>query len=158
MKLNKNLIASGLLTLCLAPIHAESINCTGKTAKAIEQINQTFKAFAQETSIELAHCNPESIRRSADEMKLFIQKLAAALHLKPFSQPHLVHFSDNKAMAGYQFVLMSEQGSISGRFVNQTNSALFTIFCCNPYNAYAVAEIISQDFGGTPSIDIKLRK
>lgn len=91
------------------------------------------KAWGYHLHIDLAECNPESIR-SPESIHDFVVGLCDVIQMKRYGDPIIVHFGDNEDVSGYSLVQLIETSNITGHFVEQTNDAYLDIFSCKPYS------------------------
>lgn len=99
------------------------------------------------TSLDLHHCNPETIR-DAQKIKHYVRELCRLMKVKRFGECLVVHFGDaNEDIAGFSMVQLIETSLISGHFVNKTNNAYLDFFSCREYAPQAVVLFSTAYFG-----------
>jgi S-adenosylmethionine/arginine decarboxylase-like enzyme len=90
------------------------------------------KAWGLAMSIDLAHCNPKTIRDPA-KLKTFLIKICDFINMKRFGDPTVVRFGENERVSGYSIVQLIETSCITGHFIEETNGACIDIFSCKSY-------------------------
>ena len=98
------------------------------------------------TSVDLKHCNPETIR-NPEKIREFVVELCDLIEMKRFGEPTIVHFGPNERVAGYSMTQLIETSLISGHFANETNSAYLDIFSCKEYSPEKTVEFCKRFFG-----------
>lgn len=111
-----------LLLLVFFPIHAQE--------SAPASVNEPW---GYHTIIDLKECEPELIRDS-ENIRWYVSILCDLLEMKAYGEPIIVHFGEDKRVAGYSLVQLIETSCISGHFANESNSAYIDIFSCKKYN------------------------
>ena len=110
------------------------------------------------SSIDIYHCNPESIR-SAEFIKKFVADLCDLIEMKRFGETQVVHFGEDEKVAGYSMIQLIETSLISAHFANLTNTTYLDVFSCKPYNPDIVREFAQDYFEGQHSaLNVLLRK
>jgi S-adenosylmethionine/arginine decarboxylase-like enzyme len=104
-------------------------------------------AWGIASSIDIYHCNPETIR-SADKIKQFVLELCDLIEMKRFQDAIVVNFGEDERVAGFSMVQLIETSLISGHFANLTNAAYIDVFSCKPYDPDVVVEFARTFFGG----------
>lgn len=98
-----------------------------------------------EVSIDLKHCNSETIR-DTEAIKKYINKLSSLIKFKKYKETIVVHFGNKPEIEGFSMVQLIETSLISGHFVNSTNSAYINIFSCRSFNPIKVVEFTQRYF------------
>ena len=97
------------------------------------------------TSVDLKHCNPETIR-NPEKIREFVIELCNLIEMKRYGEPTIVHFGPNERVAGYSMTQLIETSLISGHFANETNSAYLDIFSCKEYSPEKTVEFCRRFF------------
>ncbi len=97
------------------------------------------------TSLDLYHCNPETIR-SADKIRRYVFELCDLIEMRRFGECQVVHFGEDERVKGYSMVQLIETSLISGHFANFTNAAYIDIFSCKPYEPKKVIRFTQTYF------------
>jgi S-adenosylmethionine/arginine decarboxylase-like enzyme len=108
------------------------------------------------TSLDLYGCNPETIR-NAEEIRRFVVELCERIDMKRFGECQVVHFGQDKRVAGYSMIQLIETSLISGHFANQSNAAYIDIFSCKPYDPDDVTQF-SREFFGAEFIEVHVAR
>lgn len=103
-------------------------------------------AWGVETSIDLHHCNPETIR-DAKAIKQFVIELCSLIKMKRFGKCTVVHFGQDEKVAGFSMTQLIETSLISGHFANATNAAYINVFSCAYYDPEKVLRFTKNWFG-----------
>lgn len=99
-------------------------------------------------SIDAKNCNAEAIR-SQSKIEDYVIKLCDLIEVKRFNDPIIVHFGEDKRVAGYSLVQLIETSLVSGHFANEYNIAYIDIFSCKLYNPHIAAQFTAQHFEST---------
>jgi S-adenosylmethionine/arginine decarboxylase-like enzyme len=97
------------------------------------------------SSIDLYHCNPETIR-SAEKIKQFVIELCDLIEMKRFGDTQVVHFGEDEKVAGYSMTQLIETSLISAHFANLTNTTYLDVFSCKAYDAGKVVNFAKAFF------------
>lgn len=98
------------------------------------------------TLINLAECDPETIRR-ADKIAEYVIKLCTLIEMRRFGDPIIVHFGEEERVMGYSLVQLIETSLIAGHFVEYDNRAFIDIHSCKPYDIKKAVEFTVSFFG-----------
>lgn len=104
------------------------------------------------TSIDLHHCNPDTIRDSK-AIKRYVDELCKLIEMKKFGETQVVNFGEDERVAGFSMTQLIETSLISGHFANLTNHAYIDIFSCKYYDPQKAADF-TQDFFQAKDINI----
>jgi S-adenosylmethionine/arginine decarboxylase-like enzyme len=91
--------------------------------------------------IDAAGCRPSAIR-SYKSIYNFSNALVRRIDMKPFGEPHIVHFGTDGKM-GYTLVQLIETSNICAHFCEETNDMYLDVFSCKqfcPIHAQAVVD------------------
>jgi len=66
--------------------------------------------------------------------------------MKKFGDTQVVHFGEDKKVAGFSMTQLIETSLISGHFANQTNHAYIDIFSCKYYDPQVAADFTQEYF------------
>lgn len=102
-------------------------------------------AWGMAVSMDLSHCNPETIR-DPKKLKDFLIKVCDYIDMKRFGKPIVVRFGENECVSGYSIVQLIETSCISGHFIEQTDGACIDIFSCKSYPPGATAKFCKTFF------------
>ena len=108
------------------------------------------------TSLDLYGCNPETIRDS-EQIKRYVIELCDMIEMRRFGECQVVHFGQDKRVAGYSMIQLIETSLISGHFANQTNAAYIDVFSCKPYEPEKVIGF-TKGFFEAESVEIHTMK
>lgn len=97
------------------------------------------------SSIDLHHCNPETIR-DAEKIKQFVVELCELIDMKRFGECVVVNFGEDERVAGFSMTQLIETSLISGHFANLTNAVYLDVFSCKFYEPSVVAEFAKKFF------------
>lgn len=89
-------------------------------------------AWGMAVSIDLAHCNPKTIRDPV-KLKNFILQICDFIDMKRFGEPIIERFGENERVSGYSIVQLIQTSCISGHFIEETDGACIDIFSCKSY-------------------------
>jgi len=93
---------------------------------------ETTNAWGLAMSIDLAHCNPNTIRDPL-ALKEFIIKICDFINMKRYGEPLIERFGENERVSGYSIVQLIQTSCITGHFIEETNGACIDIFSCKSY-------------------------
>jgi S-adenosylmethionine/arginine decarboxylase-like enzyme len=93
---------------------------------------QDTDAWGLAVSLDLAECNPKTIR-DPKKLKTFLIDVCKFIDMKRFGEPTIVKFGDNKQVEGYSIVQLIETSCITGHFIDRTNGACIDIFSCKSF-------------------------
>ncbi len=99
------------------------------------------------TSIDLFHCNPETLR-DGEKIREYIIELCKVIDMKRFGEPVIVRFGADPKVQGYSMVQLIETSCISGHFAENSNSIYIDIFSCKFYDQKRAFEFTKDFFGG----------
>lgn len=114
-------------------------------------------AWGVETSIDLHHCNPETIR-DAKAIKQFVIELCCLIRMKRFGECTVVHFGQDEKVAGFSMTQLIETSLISGHFANATNAAYINVFSCAYYDPKQVLRFTKKWFGAKEATKSVLKR
>ena len=127
-------------------------------ALAARRIAETQQVWGMASSIDIYHCNPETIR-DAEAIRRFVVELCDLIEMRRFGETQVVHFGEDERVAGYSMVQLIETSLISGHFANLTNAVYLDVFSCKPYDPETVREFAERFFGGARStLQVNLRR
>lgn len=101
--------------------------------------------WGMELSIDLYHCNPDTIR-SAEKIKEFAVQLCDLIKVKRFGEPIIVDFGEDPRVSGYSLCQLIETSLVSGHFANQTNAAYINVFSCKEFDHHVVEDFCKTFF------------
>lgn len=107
-------------------------------------MTQDRRVWGISTLIDLADCNPDTIR-DPKQIKEFVLDLCTLLQVKRYGECKIIHFGEDKRVAGYSMIQLIETSLVSGHFVNETNNAFIDIFSCKVYES-GKAAVFAKDF------------
>jgi S-adenosylmethionine decarboxylase len=113
-----------------------------------EKKYQRSKAWGLSTSIDVYHCDPDTIR-DADAIKRFVFELCDKIDMERFGECVVVDFGKDERVAGFSMMQLIETSLISGHFANSSNAAYLDIFSCKFYEPRTVAEFAVSFFKGS---------
>ncbi len=96
------------------------------------------------TSLDLHHCNPETIR-DAEKIKQFVVELCDRIGMSRYGECTVVHFGEDPRVSGFSMTQLIETSLISAHFANETNTTYLDVFSCKYYDPKEV-ERFSQEF------------
>lgn len=82
--------------------------------------------------VDLYECNSDLIS-SEVHIREYVQKLCKLMDVKTYGACHVVHLGENLKVSGFSMFQLIETGSISGHFVNQSQTAYINIFSSIPF-------------------------
>lgn len=126
-------------------------------AFATRPIVPTSTVWGILSSIDVYHCNPDTIR-NADEIRRFVVELCELIDMKRYGETQVVHFGAEERVAGFSMVQLIETSLISAHFVNLTNTVYLDVFSCKTYDPEQVRVFAQTFFGGDRSnLSVTLR-
>ena len=99
------------------------------------------------TSIDIYKADP-SIIRDAQKIKQFVYQLCEQIEMKRYGDCQIVHFGEDKKVAGFSMTQLIETSLISGHFANASNTVYLDVFSCKFYEPREVAEFAVSFFKG----------
>lgn len=113
----------------------------------VKDLNEEYitkKAWGLLTSIDLHHCNPDTIR-DAGAIKQYVEKLCEMIDMKRFGETQVVNFGSGDK-AGFSMTQLIETSLISGHFANESNTVYIDIFSCKYYDPQVAADYTQEYF------------
>ena len=89
-------------------------------------------AWGLAMSIDLAQCNPKTIRDPV-KLKEFIIKICDFIDMKRFGEPLIERFGETERVSGYSLVQLIQTSCISAHFIEESDGACIDIFSCKSY-------------------------
>jgi len=102
-----------------------------KTAKKIEFSRKN--AWGYLVSIDISDCNPEKIR-DKKTIEKYIKELSKVIDCHLYGPPIIARIGEGERLWGFSFVQLVTTSSLTGHFVEDTNSAYIDIFFCNYFD------------------------
>lgn len=102
-------------------------------------------AFGLSCQINLYDCDPAAIS-DAETIRRFARHLVAAIDMRAYGEPQVIHFGPTPAVAGYSLVQLIETSLISGHFVDATGNAYVDIFSCKDYSVDVAIGVCREHF------------
>jgi S-adenosylmethionine decarboxylase len=115
------------------------------SAESLKQKYAEENAWGLASSIDLHHCNPDTIR-DAKKIKQFVVELCELIDMKRFGECVVVNFGEDERVAGFSMTQLIETSLISGHFANLTNTVYLDVFSCKFYEPKVVAEFAKKFF------------
>lgn len=97
------------------------------------------KAWGMELSLDLYECN-EFVIRDKELIENFVIELCDLIKMKRFGPCTVVHFGEEKRVAGFSMTQLIQTSLISAHFANLTNAAYINIFSCKEFNPQTVED------------------
>ncbi len=98
-------------------------------------------------SVDIYNCDPVSIR-DEKKIKTFVYQLCDRIEMKRFGNCEVVHFGEDRKVAGFSMTQLIETSLVSGHFANESNAAYLDIFSCKYYEPREAAEFAVAFFKG----------
>lgn len=115
-------------------------------SSSLREQYESSDAWGLLTSIDLHHCNTETIR-DAEKIKQFVIELCDLIEMKRFGDCTVVNFGEEERVAGYSMFQLIETSCISGHFANLTGAVYLDIFSCKFYEPKVAADFAKEFFG-----------
>ncbi len=125
--------------------HSDALDAMA-SEEAIRKDYESQDAWGLLTSIDLHHCNGETIRDAA-KIKQFVRELCEHIKMKRFGETVVVDFGEDEKVAGFSMTQLIETSLISAHFANQTNATYLDIFSCKYYTPVEAAQFAKKFFG-----------
>jgi S-adenosylmethionine/arginine decarboxylase-like enzyme len=116
-----------------------------------KELIENFKntnAWGMAVSIDLANCNPKTIRNPT-KLKEFIIKICDNIDMTRYGEPLIERFGEDERVSGYSIVQLIQTSCISGHFIEGTNGACIDIFSCKSYPPGETAKFCKDFFEAT---------
>jgi len=108
-------------------------------------------------ALNLYDCCPELIT-SAETIRDYVIKLCDLIQMHRYGDPFIVHFGQDKRVAGYSLVQLIETSSISGHFANESNAAYIDIFSCKKFDPQVAAAFTIEAFGAKKAAGVHVTR
>ena len=125
--------------------------------QTVAQPVETETLWGLATSIDIYDCDPQVIR-DADKIRRFVVELCDLIEMKRFGETQVVHFGEDKKVAGFSMVQLIETSLISAHFANLTNTVYLDVFSCKMYDPDVVVAFARDFFGGSRCITHTTRR
>lgn len=129
-----------------AGVHVDALASDNRDDSAIRADYEKENAWGLLASIDLHHCNPETIR-DAEKVRRHVYELCERIDMKRFGECTVVDFGEDPRVSGFSMTQLIETSLISGHYANQSNAVYLDVFSCKYYNPYEVAEFSKEYFG-----------
>lgn len=151
-----------MIDLLTAPINRAELERYGAELAAADDALitrcRTGTPWGLATAIDLAACNPRSIR-DPQAIERFTIALCEAIAMRRFGAPLIVRFGADPRISGYSLAQLIETSLISGHFAEASDAAYLDIFSCKPYRPYQAARFCAAWFGAaTARVSVTLRQ
>ena len=103
-----------------------------------------LNAWGKEAIFNLYRCNPYSIRSPA-RIADFTKTLVAAIDMKAYGAPQIIHFGTGPR-GGYTLVQLIETSNITAHFAEEENKAFINVFSCKDFDVKVAEEVINNFF------------
>ena len=121
------------------------LDAIAKDDSAIREDYEREQAWGLLASIDLHHCNADTIR-DAEKIKAFVYELCERIGMQRYGECNVVRFG-NGDLEGFSMMQFIETSLISAHFDEKiANATYLDIFSCKYFNPYEASEFAKEFF------------
>ena len=126
-------------------LHSSALDAIARDDSAIRRNYKEQDAWGLLASIDLHHCNPDTIR-NPEKIKQFVVELCQRIDMQRYGECQVIRFGSGD-LEGYSMAQFIETSMISAHFDEKVaNATYLDIFSCKYYNPYEASEFAKEFF------------
>ena len=126
-------------------LHSSALDAIARDDSAIRRDYKEQDAWGLLASIDLHHCNPDTIR-NPEKIKQFVVELCQRIDMQRYGECLIERFG-NGDLEGYSVFQFIETSCVSAHFDEKVaNATYLDIFSCKYFNPFEASEFAKEFF------------